>query len=357
MTDDAGWTVMSLLRATQQFLGQRGSQSPRLDAELLLAHALGDGDRMWLYRNADRPVTDEEREACREWVARRAQGEPIAYILGTVEFWSLELGVDARVLVPRPETEHVVSLALAELGAWERADWRIVDVGTGSGALALALAHELPESTVLAVDTSAAALEVARANADRLGLRERVRFVQGDVLSPVAGREGVVDLVVSNPPYVGDEDPELESSVRAHEPSAALFAGRDGLEVIRRLIPDAHRALAPGGALVMEFGARQGAAVLALAREVFAAARIERDFAGHDRVLIAVKEGALGTRRVDAAEVRIDDAESGVEPQQQPSDTEEPEPVGADEDAPDWRARLLAEAEEAGLPIIDMDDL
>jgi release factor glutamine methyltransferase len=245
-----------------------GCETPRLDAELLLAHVLGAG-RADLISAPDRGLEPDEARAFMDLAARRRGREPVAYILGTKGFRTIELAVDPRVLIPRPETEHVVEAALSlPAGA------RVADVGTGSGAIALALKAERPDLSVVGTDTSAAALDVARANAARLGLE--VEFLEGDLLEPVAG---ALDAVVSNPPYVATTDP-LPPDVRLHEPAEALYAGADGLDVVRRLVA----AAAAVPFIALEVGAGQAAAVA----ELMTGRRVEtiRDLAGHERVVI-----------------------------------------------------------------------
>jgi release factor glutamine methyltransferase len=245
-----------------------GCETPRLDAELLLAHVLGAG-RADLISAPDRGLEPDEARAFMDLAARRRGREPVAYILGTKGFRTIELAVDPRVLIPRPETEHVVEAALSlPAGA------RVADVGTGSGAIALALKAERPDLSVVGTDTSAAALDVARANAARLGLE--VEFLEGDLLEPVAG---ALDAVVSNSPYVATTDP-LPPDVRLHEPAEALYAGADGLDVVRRLVA----AAAAVPFIALEVGAGQAAAVA----ELMTGRRVEtiRDLAGHERVVI-----------------------------------------------------------------------
>jgi release factor glutamine methyltransferase len=250
-----------------------GCATPRLDAELLLAAAMG-VDRAVVVADPGRALEPDAARTFQDWAARRRAREPVAYILGTKGFRHIELAVDPRVLIPRPETEHLVE-ALLDLphGA------RVVDVGTGSGAIALALAHERPDLDVIGTDASADALEVARANAQRLGLA--VAFRHGDLL---AGAPGPFDAVVSNPPYVED-GARLEPEIVGYEPALALRAGPDGLDVLRRLIPgvgasDARR-------VVLEVGAGQAAAVGRLLREAgFAAVETRADLAGIERVVV-----------------------------------------------------------------------
>jgi release factor glutamine methyltransferase len=272
---DEAWTILRVLNWTQGRFAERRIASPRLDAEVLLAHILGK-DRVGLYTHFDQPLQAAELAAYRELIKRRLQGEPVAYLTGKKEFRSLELHVDAHVLVPRPDTEATVELALAYGGA------RIVDVGTGSGAIALALKKALPDSVVFAVDASPEAAAVARANAERLELA--VDVVVGDLLAPV---EGDFDLVVSNPPYIPSaEIASLPAEVQ-REPRLALDGGADGLDVIRRLI-DAAKGRTR--ALVIEVGAGQAPRVGVLLREAgFGEIRTQPDLAGIERAVAGIR--------------------------------------------------------------------
>jgi release factor glutamine methyltransferase len=268
-------TVRAALREAVAELAATGVDTPRLDAEVLLAAAL-ETDRAGLFLEPGRVLPEEARRRFEAWVSRRAAREPVAHLLGRRGFRLIELGVDERVLVPRPETEDLVEVAL-DLPAGAR----VIDVGTGSGAIALALKHERPDLEVVATDASAAALAVAAANAARLGLE--VRLARGDLL---AGLDGPWDAVLSNPPYVPEPDRAgLPPEVR-REPEGALFAGADGLAVIRRLIPAAARAAA--ATLTLEVGEGQAPAVAALARAAgFDRVEIRRDLAGTERVVVA----------------------------------------------------------------------
>ena len=225
--------------------------SPRLNAETLLIFTLG-CDRAYLFAHPERELSDDEQSRYEAALAERARGVPAQYITGHQEFWGIDLIVSPAVLIPRPETEHLVE-ALVELVAGQESPphtIRIADVGAGSGAIALALAKELPEAEIHATDTSAAALEVARANAARHQLEARVHFHQADLLE---GLGSDFDFVVSNPPYVGEAEADsVQLEVRKFEPCDAVFAGPTGVEVIERLIPQALAALRPGGWLVME---------------------------------------------------------------------------------------------------------
>ena len=253
----------ALTRATRQL-----DASPDLcagaarDAALLLRHALGISHAAQL-ADPKRRLTPAQQAAFDALVQRRLANEPIQYITGEQEFYGLTLGVTPAVLIPRPETEQLVEAVLAELDPTQ--PLRILDVGTGSGAIAIALAHHLPRAHVTAVDLSAAALEVAASNAARHGLADRIRFVASDLLDALPPDELPFDFIVSNPPYVPTADRgSLHPQVRDHEPAAALFAGPDGLNVYRRLIPQARTALRPNGILALEIGQGQREAVAAL---------------------------------------------------------------------------------------------
>jgi len=227
----------------------------------------------------------EQLEAYSQLLSRRAAGEPIQYIVGETEFYGLPFHVTREVLIPRPETEHLVEKVLELLPLFSPP--RIVDVGTGSGAIAIALAHEWPSAVVTSIDVSSSALELARRNAARNGFADRIRFLEGDLLAPVAGEQ--FDVVVSNPPYVATVDREtLAAEVREHEPAVALFAGDDGLDVIRRLIPEALAALVSGGYLLLEIGQSQsGATGDLLASAGYEAIEFVPDLQGIPRVAVA----------------------------------------------------------------------
>ena len=226
---------------------------PRRDAELLLLHLIG-RDRAFLLTHRDTPLTAEQAAQYESWLERRAAHEPIQYILGVQEFFGLTFAVTRDVLIPRPETEHLVEALLAIVPHDQ--PLRIADIGTGSGAIAVALAHALPHAQVTALDISAAALAVAKGNAQTHHVADRMRFLQSDLLSAIAGER--FDAIVSNPPYVAEDDrASLEPQVRDYEPAAALFAGPSGLDVYERLIPPALAALKPGGWLLMEIGQGQ----------------------------------------------------------------------------------------------------
>lgn len=238
--------------AYESFL-QGDVPSPRLNAELLLMFVL-DCDRAYLFAHPERRLNAEERAQYDHVVCERARGCPTQYITGHQEFWGLDLIVSPSVLIPRPETEHVVETVL-ELVKQRDPDQRlsIIDVGTGSGCIALALAKELPLAAVYASDISEEALEIARINAARLGMGDRILFRRSDLLSIYAGEQ--FDFVVSNPPYVGESEADkVQKQVREFEPKMAVFSGREGLDIYKQLIPQAHAVLNPGGWLVTEIG-------------------------------------------------------------------------------------------------------
>ena len=282
MSDDV-WTVGRLLGWTADWLGTKGSESPRLDAEVLLAHVRG-CQRILLYTAFDAPVGDAERARFRELVKRRGEGEPVAYLVGSREFFSLPFAVSPAVLVPRPETEGLVVRVLDLCKPLDAP--RIIDVGTGSGAIAVTLAKHLPRARLVASDVSPAALAVARENARRHGVADRIEFLEGDLLADPRAA-GPWDVVVSNPPYVRDDEFEaLPRDVRLHEPRGALVAGPTGVELIARLAGEAAGRLASGGWLVVEIGP----GVVAAAEAALAAVRgLEpaptlKDLAGLPRV-------------------------------------------------------------------------
>lgn len=241
--------------------GRLPGNEARAEAEILLAHSLGK-PRSWLYAHAGDPFPALGEEVFRDLIARRMRGEPVAHILGLQEFWSLPLVVTGDTLIPRPETELLVELALQRLAI--DANLRVLDLGTGSGAIALAIAWERPLVSVTAVDRDARALDIARRNAARL-VPGRIRFLAGDWFSPVQGE--VFDLVVSNPPYIAAGDDHLSQGDLRFEPALALVGGGDGLECIRRIVDEAGRFLAPSAWLLVEHGSTQGAQVRALMNE------------------------------------------------------------------------------------------
>ena len=279
------WTVLELLRWTTQHFEERGIDTARLDAECLLAHALG-VERLRLYLDFDKPVEPQERATFRELVRRRGQERaPVSQLTGSREFWSLPLRITGDVLTPRPETETLVAQALALLPDRE-AEVTVLDLGTGSGAVALALARERPRARITATDLSPSALEIARRNAEELRMEERIRFLAGSLFEPVAGER--FDLVVSNPPYVAETERSQLPPELAHEPPEALFAGPEGLDVLRPLVAQAPEALAPGGGLAVELAPAQAEPVADWCRATgLLDVAVHRDLAGRPRVVTA----------------------------------------------------------------------
>ena len=271
---------------------------PRLNAETLMMFVLG-VNRAYLYAHPELELNADEQARYEEVVAQRTTGMPSQYITGHQEFWGLDFVVTPAVLIPRPETEHLVETVLElvrEQNEQVRSELKLVDVGTGSGCVALALAHELPFVQVYATDISAEALEIARANAARLQLSDRVQFLHRDVLNPVGGDSPQntnslpdLDFVVSNPPYVAySEGDKVQRSVKEFEPQAAVFAGEDGLDVISRLIEQGHAVLKPGGWLLIEIGySMRDQVVSLLDASLWGDVRVVPDLQGIPRVIVA----------------------------------------------------------------------
>jgi release factor glutamine methyltransferase len=284
-------SARALLAWAVELLGHAGVSSAPLDADLMLEHATS-MPRLRRMAMGDDLVGEPAALAFETFVRRRSRREPLQHVLGSAGFLDMDLQVDARVLVPRPETEQLVLMASACVMA--KAPARILDLGTGSGCIALALAGRHPVAEVVGVDVSSSALEVARENARRLGMEDRVRWVEGDAFRDGAwSSEGLMglgsfDLVVSNPPYIPTaEIPGLEPEVRDHDPRLALDGGADGLGPYRALAANGWMGLGPGGALALEFGDGQGPALMRLfARDEWRDARLGKDLSGRDRVLI-----------------------------------------------------------------------
>jgi release factor glutamine methyltransferase len=285
---DERWTVGRLLTWTTDYLKRRGAESPRLDAEVLLAEVLG-RERVQLYTHFEEEVSDGPRGAFRDLVRRRAEGMPVAYLVGRKEFYSLGLAVSPAVLIPRPDSEFVVVEFLAVTKGLEAP--RAVDVGTGSGCLALACAFHHKTARFVATDISPSALAVAEANARKHGLTDRVEFRHGDRLAPVAG-EPPFDIILANPPYIPTGFiPSLEPGVRDYEPHTALDGGPDGLRMVAPLIAAAPCLLKPGGHLILEIGSDQEAPVreLIAGQPLLKLAPTVRDHANHPRVVRATR--------------------------------------------------------------------
>jgi release factor glutamine methyltransferase len=272
-------TLLEVLQSTTDYLKKRGVESARLNAEHLLAHALK-RKRIELYLEFERELTEAELVPLRELVRRRGQGEPLQHLLGTVEFAGQTFLCDKRALVPRPETEQLVELLKSQV---PNPKSQILDVGTGSGVIALSLAAKFPEAKVTATDVSEDALALARENADRLGLTSRIEFLSADLLLYV---NHVYDVIVANLPYVAETDRGTLSREVLHDPQVALFGGERGDEMVRRLIEDAPARLAPGGLIALEFGLGQADDLAALmAEKKYHDIKTERDYAGVIRFL------------------------------------------------------------------------
>ncbi len=282
------WTLGRLLVWTSNFLKDKQADSPRLDAEVLLAHVVG-CQRIALYTRFEEVASEEIRQKYKELVKKRVDGCPVAYLVGFKEFYNLKFAVTPAVLIPRPETELLVLEAIRI--AKPMTSPRIVDVGTGSGAIALTLAKHLPHAKVTAIDISPEALAVAQKNAEQLGLSSKVKFLQGDLLKPVISE--VFDLVVSNPPYITSEVvKQLPINVRNFEPHLALDGGPTGLEVIERLLTEAKSVLVKGGHLLCEIGFDQGKTVVEVVEKVggYGSVSVMPDQAGLPRLLKAIRQ-------------------------------------------------------------------
>jgi release factor glutamine methyltransferase len=283
------WTILELLNWTTEHFASRGIETPRLDAECLLAHVL-DVDRLRLYVDFEAPVAARDRTAYRDLVRRRANERvPVAHLLGEKEFWSLPLKVTRDVLVPRPDTETLVTAALDLLPDPE-AEARVLDVGTGSGAVALAIAVERPKAQLVATDISQSVLDIARENADVHGVGDRFCWALGSLFEPVAGQR--FDLVVSNPPYVAESQRSGLPPELAHEPEEALFSGGDGTEMLSQLIAQVKKVLVPGGGVAVELAPEQAARVADWFCDAgLADVRTHRDLSRRPRVVSAREPG------------------------------------------------------------------
>lgn len=279
-------TVLEIIKKTTEFFSARGIEHPRLNAELLVGRGLSLG-RMQLYLQFERPLTPAELETIRPLVRRRGQREPLQYVLGETEFFGLTLKTDRRALIPRPETERLVELIATR--PWATPPTQILDLGTGTGAIALALAKHFPESRVTGIDRSPEALTLAAENAEKTGLRERVTWIESDWFEALPA-DARFDLIVANPPYLSAaETAETAPEVRGFEPHTALTAdGDDGLGDLRRIIAQARTYLHPGGLLALETGIAQHADLLALASAAgYSRVISERDLSDRDRYVFA----------------------------------------------------------------------
>ncbi len=297
-TDDRAsgspWTVLKALQWTAEYFNRHHIESSRIDAEILLAHALH-CQRLDLYLRHDQPLNENERVKFRGLIQRRIRREPVAYIVGAKEFWSLRFRVTPAVLIPRPDTECLVENAIKNIpqgNAGQECD--VLELGVGSGAVIVALAHERPGARCWASDTSWAAIQVARDNARLNGVAGNIRFFAGRWLDPLRSRSQRFDLVISNPPYIPSGDiGQLPPEIRLFEPTGALDGGEDGLTHLGAIMAEAHGYLKPNGLLLLEIGFDQRDRVQALARQSGAYRPIifHKDHGGHDRVVMLRKKG------------------------------------------------------------------
>ena len=281
------WTIKRLLDWTAEHFEKRDTDNPRLRAEVLLAEAL-DCPRIELYTQFATVPSGDSLKNFRSWVKRHAAGEPVAYLVGSKEFYSLKFSVDTNVLIPRPETEHVIIEAIEAVKSLGLSVPRIADVGTGSGCIAVTLATQLPASQICAIDLSRAALDVAQRNANDHNVGANIQIIESDLFAEVPDQQ--FDLVVSNPPYIGTaEQNTVADSVRDFEPHVALFAGQEGMDVIRRLVASSVERLSENGYLIVEISPFILERCQALIRETSGLewVKLVNDYSGHARVLVA----------------------------------------------------------------------
>ena len=284
------WTIQKLLNWVTEYFTGKGIDAPRLSAELLLSHVLG-LKRIELYTQFDKPVARPELDALRGLVKRAGGHEPVAYLIGKTEFYSLELNITSDCMIPRPETELLVQRAIEFLRT-RRGSQFVCDLCTGSGCIAVAIAKNFPDARVMATDISAAALDVAAKNVEKHQLTERITLLQGDLFEPLVRQLDVdqFDLIVCNPPYVSAAEYEaLDKNVKDYEPRIALFAGDDGLDIYRKIIAKADQYLKPQAALILEIGYAQGTAVRELLEQTgaFGEIKVEKDVHDNDRIVTA----------------------------------------------------------------------
>jgi release factor glutamine methyltransferase len=285
-TTDQSWTFGKLLDWTAKFLAEKRAEFPRLDAEVLLAHVEG-CKRIELYTRYEEPASESVRARFKELVRKRIEGCPVAYLVGRKEFFSLEFDVGPAVLIPRPDTETLVTECLERVK--ELTEPAIADVGTGSGAIAIALAKHHPQARITAIDLSAEALAIARRNADKHGVQDRIQFLEGDLLAPLPAGASF-DIIASNPPYIAREDwDKLPVGVRQYEPRMALEGGPSGYQVVEKLIEWAKPFLRLGGYLIVEIGSPQESRVRQMieSHSGYELGPTIRDYSGHPRVLRA----------------------------------------------------------------------
>lgn len=285
------WTIGKILKWTENFFAERGIESPRLDAEVLLSHVLKK-ERIYLYVHFDEPLQAEELASFRELIKKRAARIPVAYLTGEREFMGLKFKVNKDTLIPRPDTEILVQTAVDALMKSGDSKIHFADIGTGSGAIALSILKFIPAATAETVDIVAGALKIAQENAQNLGVADRIAFHNGDLLAPLTKGENNYSAIISNPPYIPQKDiATLAPEVKNAEPMTALSGGMDGLDFYRRLCKEAPKLLTAGGFIAFEVGINQAAAVAALARENPLlnpeTIKIIKDYAGIERVVIA----------------------------------------------------------------------
>jgi len=287
------WTTLDLVKWTAGYFKDHQIESARSEAEILLAHSLGTR-RIDLYLNYDQPLCEDELRRFKSLIKRRVDGEPVAYITGIREFWSMALAVDPSVLIPRPETECLVEAVLPFLDNHAGSTKRVLEMGTGSGAIVIALAHEHPEHRYVAMDRSVAALQTARQNARTHKVNHRIHWFCGSWEAALVPDRQIFDLIVSNPPYIRSRDISgLQPEIRNYEPRGALDGSGDGLWCLRHIIQSAHRYLRTGGLIALEMGCDQAADIERIAGAVgqYGPPRIIKDYSGLDRVAVMVKKG------------------------------------------------------------------
>ena len=286
------WQIKDLLKVSADYLKSKGIENPRLNAEVLLAHQLN-LERIRLYLNFNQPLTGKEISGYRSLIKRRISLEPLQYITGTQEFWSLDFVVDRHVLIPRPETEIVVEQAITLAKAIEQEgnqSLQILDLGTGCGTISIALAKEMPEALIWATDISEKALCLARRNAFKHDVSDRLRFRQGDLWKPLLNEDFLFDIVVSNPPYVtSGEYNDLSPEIRDNEPRLALDGGEDGMYYLKKIIKGAHDFMNPGGWIILEMAPGQTQQALTIIDQTGDYEKMARikDYSGSYRVVIA----------------------------------------------------------------------
>ncbi|MCK4783566.1 MAG: peptide chain release factor N(5)-glutamine methyltransferase [Desulfobacteraceae bacterium] len=288
------WIIKDLLKVTADYLKEKEIDSPRLTAEILLSHQLNT-DRVNLYLNFDQPLTEKEISGYRSLIKRRLRHEPIQYITGSQEFWSLDFMVDPQVIIPRPESELLVEQAINRVGANfapQNQSPKILDLGTGSGALAISVAKEVPQARFWATDLSAAALSLARSNAEKHGVSERIQFMRGDLWDPIINLDITFDIIISNPPYITSEEyNDLAPEVRDYEPRLALDGHEGGMYFIEKIIRGGLDYLSPGGWLIMEMSPDQTEKALLLIEQINGYGEKTRikDYSHTYRVIMAQK--------------------------------------------------------------------